>query len=135
MSDNRKKDADTTAAHRKRIIDLLKKQKFLGDDVSTLWVNTYSCAVHCRCATALFSLSVLPQYHNIIIDRGISAPGHGSKVVDGMNATDTMLIFHLMATVQLTDSKRFDTQIAVHTAAQNTDVSLALEFQKHFSNE
>ena len=40
-----------------------------------------------------------------------------------------------MATVQLTGSKFFDTQTKVHTAAQNTYVSLALEFQKHLSNE
>ena len=40
-----------------------------------------------------------------------------------------------MATVQLPDSKRFDNQIAAHTAIQNTYVNLAQEFQKYLSNE
>ena len=40
-----------------------------------------------------------------------------------------------MAIVQLRGSKRFDTQMEVHTATKNTDVSLAQGFQKHFSNE
>ena len=39
-----------------------------------------------------------------------------------------------MTTVQLPVSKWFDTKMKVRTAAQNTDVSLALEFQKHLSN-
>ena len=34
-----------------------------------------------------------------------------------------------MVTVQLPVSKRFDTQMAVHTAPQNIDVSLSQEFQ------
>ena len=40
-----------------------------------------------------------------------------------------------MVTVQLLGSKKFDTQMAGHTLTKNTDVSLALEFQKHLSNE
>ena len=40
-----------------------------------------------------------------------------------------------MATIQLPASKRFDTNMAVDTATQNIDISLALEFQKHLSNE
>ena len=40
-----------------------------------------------------------------------------------------------MATVQLPVIKRFDTQIAVHTVIQNTDASLAQEFQKHLPEE
>ena len=39
-----------------------------------------------------------------------------------------------MVMLQLPGSKWFDTQMAVHTATQNTDVSLALESQKHLSN-
>ena len=40
-----------------------------------------------------------------------------------------------MATVQLPGSKRFDTQISVHTVTKNTDVSLAQEFQKRWPNK
>ena len=80
-------------------------------------------------------MSILLQSYNIIIDRDISAPRHGRDIVYGLNATEKWSILHLMATIQLPDSKRFDTQIYVHTETQNTDESLALEFQKHFSKE
>ena len=33
-------------------------------------------------------MSVMSQTYSIIIDRGISAPGHGEEVVDGLNAVD-----------------------------------------------
>ena len=71
----------------------------------------------------------------IIIDRGFSAPGHGRDVVDVLNATYKRFIFHLTATFQLPGSKLFYAQMTVHTATQNTDVSLAQEFQKHLSNK
>ena len=45
------------------------------------------------------------------------------------------LILFLMANIQLPGSKRFDTQMVVHTETQNTDMILAQEYQKHFSNE
>ena len=61
----------------------------------------------------------------MIIDSDISAPEPRAEVVDGMNATAEKFIFHLMATVQLPGGKRFYTQMSVHTATQNTDVSLA----------
>ena len=35
---------------------------------------------------------------------------------------------HLMNTVQIPGSKRYDTKMALSTATQNVDVSLALEF-------
>ena len=40
-----------------------------------------------------------------------------------------------MSTVKLPGSKQVDTQMEVHTATQNTNVSLAQEFQKYLSNE
>ena len=39
-----------------------------------------------------------------------------------------------MDTFQIPGSERFDTKMSAHTSTQNTDVSLALEFQKHLSN-
>ena len=73
-------------------------------------------------------MSILSQSYNIIIDRGIGAPGHGREVIYGLKATEKRFIFHLMATVQLPGSKRFDTQMVVHTVTKNTDVSLEQEF-------
>ena len=40
-------------------------------------------------------MSVMSQTYSIIIDRGISAPGHGKEVVDGINAVDKRYI-HLL---------------------------------------
>ena len=41
----------------------------------------------------------------MIIDRGISVPGHLIEVVDGLNATEKGFIFHLMVPVQLPGTK------------------------------
>ena len=41
----------------------------------------------------------------------------------------------MVATLRLPGSKRFDTQMEVHVVTQNTDLSLAQEFQKHLPNE
>ena len=67
---------------------------------------------------------MLSQFYSIIIDSGFSAPGHEGGFVDGLNTTENF-IFHMIATVQLLGSKQFDTQMTVHTATQNMDVSLA----------
>ena len=127
LPDNIKQYADTTAAHIKLIIELLKDSKCVGAGVSTIWNSTYSCTEYYRCATELYLLSILPKSFNIIIDRGIIAPEHVRKVVDGLNATYKRFIFHLMATIQLPSSKKFNIQTAVHTETQNIDASLALE--------
>ena len=39
-----------------------------------------------------------------------------------------------MDTVQIPDSKRFDTQMSVHIEIHNDDMSLAQEFRKHLYN-
>ena len=56
--------------------------------------------------------------YSIIIDRGISAPGHGKEVVDGLNAVDKRYIYQLMSKVQLPGSVRFDSQIKIHTGTE-----------------
>ena len=131
MSNNSKIYVATTASNIKRIIRFYKKR--LGSGVSTRQENVYVCAEHCRCATALFLLSILSKSCIININHGISAPGHGREVVVGMNTTEKRFIFHMMATVQLTGSKWFDTQIIVPTATQNTDVNTGIS--KQLSNE
>ena len=134
LSDNSKQDSSATATHIKQIIELLKNSKCLGDSCSTILENKYGCAEHYRCDTSLYLFSILFQSFNIIIYRGISAKGHGREVVDGLNDTDKMFIFCLMKTFQLPGSERFDTKLSAHKTTQNTDVSLALEFQKHLLN-
>ena len=60
-------------------------------------------------------MSVMSQTYSIIIDRGISAPGHGKEVVDGLNAVDNHYIYQFMSKVYLPESIRFDSQIKIHT--------------------
>ena len=70
-------------------------------------------------------MSVMSQTYYIIIDRGISAPGHGKEVVDGHNDVDKRYIYQLMSKVQLPGLVRFDSQIKMHTGTENKYVSLA----------
>ena len=63
-------------------------------------------------------MSVMSQNYSIIIDRGISAPGHGKEVVDGLNAVDKRYIYQFMPKVQLLGSVRFDSQIKIHTGTE-----------------
>ena len=53
-------------------------------------------------------MSVISQTYSLIIDCGISAPGHGKEVDDGLNAVDKRYIYQLMSKVQLPGSIRFD---------------------------
>ena len=48
--------------------------------------NADGCAEKYSCASALYLMSVMSQTYSIIIDRGISAPGHRKEVVDVLNA-------------------------------------------------
>ena len=73
----------------------------------------------------MYLISVMLQTYSIIIDRGISAPGHGKEVVYGINTADKRYIYQLMSKVQLPGSVRFDSQIKLHTGTEKKDVSLA----------
>ena len=83
----------------------------LTTSLSTIWENTDGCAEQYRCASALYLVSLISQTYSLIIDRGISAPGNGKEVVDGLNAVDKRYIYQLMSKVQLPGSVRFDSQI------------------------
>ena len=80
-------------------------------------------------------MSGMSQTYSIIIDRGISALGHGKEVVDGINAVDKRYIYQLISNVQLPGSVIFDSQIKIHTGTENKDVSLAHEFKDHLEEE
>ena len=80
-------------------------------------------------------MSVMSQCYSIIIDRGISAPGHGKEVVDGLNYVDKRYIYQLMSKVQLPGSNRFYSQMQMHTGNPKNYVILAKEFQHHLTKE
>ena len=97
LFDDRKHDAATTIEHRKLLISLLKNKKVLTTSLSTIWENTDGCAEQYICDSALYLMSVMSQTYYIIIDRGISAPGHGKEVVDGINAVDKAIYISIDA--------------------------------------
>ena len=66
----------------------MKEKKVTTSTLSTIWENTDGCAEQYRYVSALYLMSVLSQCHLIIIYRGISAPGHGKELVDGINTID-----------------------------------------------
>ena len=120
LYDNSKQDAATTNAHSKILISFFKNKKVLTASLSTIWENTDGCAEQYRCASALYLMSVMSQCYSIIIDRGISAPGHGKEVVDGLNDVDKSYIYQLMSKVQLPGSVIFDSRIKMHTGTEKT---------------
>ena len=84
--DDIKQDTATTTANIKRFIELLKERKVLASSLSVILENTDGCAEKYRCASELYLMSVMSQCYSVIIDRGISAHGHGKEVVNGINA-------------------------------------------------
>ena len=133
MSDDSKQDSATTTAHIKLDIKLFNKFNILSNTLSTILENTDGCAEHYICATALCLMSMLSQTFSVIIDHSISAPEHGRKVVDGLNATEKRFLFQLISGVQLPGEKGYDTYTVMHTGTSTYNVILAREFLKHLS--
>ena len=104
---------------------MLKNKQVLTTSLSTMWENTDGCAEQYRCTSALYLMSVMSQTYSIMIDRGISSPGHGKELVYGLNAVDKRYIYQLVSKVQLPGSFRFYSRIKIHTGNENKDVSLA----------
>ena len=59
-------------------------------------------------------MSVMSQCYSVIIDCGISAPGHDKEVADGFNSIEERYIYQLISNIQLpglifwfTDSNAF----------------------------
>ena len=125
LSDYSKYYAATTTAHRNILISFLKDKKLLATSLSTIWESIDGCSEQYICASVLYLMSVMSQYYSIIIDWGISAPGHGKEVVDLLNDVDKSYIYQSMSTVQLPVSNRFDSQIKMHTGNRKYNVTLA----------
>ena len=61
-------------------------------ELITIWENTDGCVEQYICDSALYLMSVMSQCYSIIIDCGISEPGHGKEVVDVLNVIDKRYI-------------------------------------------
>ena len=59
----------------------------LVSGMSKVWEDTNFCAKQYRCDYAIYLMTVLSSSYGIIMDREISAPGHGNNVVNGINTT------------------------------------------------
>ena len=114
LSDNSKQYSATTTAHIKLFISFLKEKNVSTTSLSTIWGNTDGCAKQYICASALYLISVMSQCCSVIIDRGISAPGHVKEVVGGLNDVDKHYIHKLMSNFKFPVSVRFDSQIKMH---------------------
>ena len=70
---------------------------------------------------------------SVIINCGISAPGHIREVVDEVNAIDKSFPFQLIPTLQLKGAKIYHIHMAMHTGTCAYDASLTREYQKDLS--
>ena len=134
LLDDSKTFTSTTAAHSKRNIKLLQNIKVLKKNKSTIWENIYECAEQYRYTTKLYLLSMLSHEYNILIGRGVGAPGNREDVVYGLNATKKRFPSILITTVQSTSAATNDSQMVMYTSISNKYISIAREFQKHLSN-
>ena len=119
-----KHNSATIISHIKRIIGLLKQHNIMPNTLSTIGGNTYEiCNVQLHNVHLQTDVNFVTGFY-IIIDRGISAPGHGREVLDGLNAIEKRFIFQLISTMQLPGEIFYDTQIVMHTGTRTSDVSL-----------
>ena len=72
---------------------MLKELKVFKSSLSAIWENTDGCPEQYICASALYRMSVMSQCYSVIIYHGISAPGNGKEVVDGLNSIDKRYIY------------------------------------------
>ena len=77
----------------------------------------------------------MSQCYSVIIDRGISAPGNGKEVINGLDAIDKRYIYQFMSNVQLPGSKAFYSHILMNSFTQNNDINLAKYLQTNLSKE
>ena len=87
LSNDRKQDYITTTVHSKHLISLLKHKKLLTTYLSKIRENTNGCAEQYRYASVLHLMSIMSQCYSVIIDQGISFPGHVKEVIDVLNAS------------------------------------------------
>ena len=76
LSGDIKQYSSTITLHIKRLIGLLK-EKIIDVIIKYNMKNTDGYSKQYICASAIYLISVMSQCYSVIIDRGISALGHG----------------------------------------------------------
>ena len=111
-----KQDAITKVSHSKQTIELLKEYNILLADLITIWKDIYGFSKKYICATELYLLQMLAYAYNIIIYRGVGAPGHGRDVLDSLNTTAISPLSMLMSKTQLFGSRGYDNKMTINTS-------------------
>ena len=85
--------------------------------------HTDECLKQYRSANDLHLLSVLSIKYNVVIDRYVSAPGHGKSIIDGLNAVDKHYLRRVMcmsgSMYSDNDQRRIHAHSMIDTASQS----------------
>ena len=93
LSDEKRKDAQTTAYNLKMlIVDLVGKGDMNFATFKIVVSIVDGCAVQYRSGSVCCMLCSLAESLGITIDRIVNAPGHGKCIVDAMNGVDKTLL-------------------------------------------
>ena len=90
-----------------------------------------------KCASALYSMSVISCKFGITYNRAISAPSHGKNVVDGMGAVDKHTLYRATKkNFKPADNEDKDSKlIAAEIIKDGTVTSMAAECRRILMNE
>jgi len=127
MSDYSKQNAASTYEHMVAMFDSLKKRNGDFDENTVFLDHTDGCSKQYRSANALHLLSVLAVKYTVIIDRSVSAPGHGKSIIDGLNAVDKHYLRKVMC---MSGSMYFDNEdrrMNAHSMTETASQSFAEE--------
>jgi len=77
---------------------------------------------------------VLAVSFDVVIDRAISAPGHGKDVVDGLNAMDKIYLRQKMCMIGTPEANDGEKRMAAHAMVEDAKASLAAEAKRLLSD-
>ena len=96
LTEEKRQDSRTTHVHMHELLDELQKAGKIAPGDTTFLDLVDGCGKQYRSGTALFFLSILATTYQIVIDRMVTAPGHGKGKIDGLNAVDKRLLAQVM---------------------------------------
>ena len=97
LSDGKVQHASTVYNHLTKLIEKLQESEVLAKSGGSILSFTDGCASQYRSATSLYFMSLLSSRFGVVIDRGISAAGHGKSIVDAINGVDKNTILRRTA--------------------------------------
>lgn len=127
VSDDKQQDAHTTFLNTVEMVRKLRSDnpETLCSKESSLFELMDGCTSQCRCATSLFFMSLLAVQFKIIVNRMISASGHGKGDCDSQGGVDKTLLAQHMETTQTPEVGRENNRIEAHQVVDGRIQSLA----------